>query len=90
MALPLADPGLGTGATGYAVQVSPKTAHLRATLSDGSSELVTPQVVAGRKYVAFVVGDSLRLTRLTWLNAAGQAIASSTSLPRYGYTRFQP
>jgi hypothetical protein len=90
MALPLADPGLDIGATGYAVQVSPSTAHLRATLSDGSSELVTPQVVAGRKYVAFVAGDSLRLNRLTWLNAAGQAIASSTGLPRYGYTQFQP
>jgi hypothetical protein len=37
-----------------------------------------------------VAGDSLRLNRLTWLNAAGQAIASSTGLPRYGYTQFQP
>jgi hypothetical protein len=63
---------------------------LRATLSDGSSELVTPRVVAGRKYVAFIVADSPRLTRLAWLNAAGQTMASTTGLPRYGYTQFQP
>jgi len=90
MALPLADSELDIGATGYALQVSPNTAHLRATLSDGSSELVTPQVVAGRKYVAFIVRDSLRLTRIAWLNAAGQTTASSTGLPRYRYTQFQP
>ena len=40
--------------TGYAVQVSPRTAHLRATVSDGSTELVTPRVVDGRRYAAFV------------------------------------
>jgi len=90
MALPLADSGLHIGATGYAVQVSPNTAHLRATFSDGSSEQMTPQVLAGRKYVAFIVGDSVRLTRLAWLNAVGQTMASITGLPRYGYTQFQP
>ena len=90
MALPLANSELDIGATGYAVQVSPNTAHLRATLSDGSSELMTPQIAAGRKYVAFIVADSLRLTRLAWLNAAGQTVASTTGLPRYGYTQFQP
>jgi hypothetical protein len=51
---------------------------------------MTPQVVAGRKYVAFIVGDSVRLTRLAWLNAVGQTMASITGLPRYGYTQFQP
>ena len=38
MALPLSYPlGADNAATGYAVQVSPVTAHLRATLSDGST-----------------------------------------------------
>ncbi len=91
MALPLSyPPGAGNGATGYALQVSPVTAHLRATLSDGSTRLVTPRVVDGRRYAAFAVGTSLRLKRLTWLNAAGQEIASTTALPQFGYAQFQP
>jgi hypothetical protein len=91
MALPLSYPlGANNGATGYALQVSPVTAHLRATLSDGSTQLVTPQVVNGRRYAAFAIDASLRLKRLTWLNAAGQEIASTTALPRFGYTQFQP
>ena len=91
MALPLSyPPARINGPTGYAVQVSPATAHLRATASDGSTQLVTPRVVDGRKYAAFAVGTSLRLDRLTWLNAAGQEIATTTALPRSGYTQFQP
>lgn len=78
------------GPTGYAVQVSPATDRLRATLSDGSTQLVTPRVVGGRKYAAFAVATSLRLVRLTWLDATGQAFASTTALPRSGYTQFQP
>ena len=90
-ALPLAYPlGAHNGPTGYAVQVSPATARLKATLSDGSVQLVTPRVVSGRRYAAFAIGASLRLQRLTWLNAAGQMIASTTALPRFGYTQFQP
>ena len=93
-ALPLAYPrGARNGPTGYAVQVSPATAHLKATLSDRSTQLVTPRVVDGRKYAAFAIGASLRLERLTWLNAAGKVIASTTALPRSGYTgytQFQP
>ncbi len=84
MALPLA------GATGYAAAVSPGTAHLEAVLSDGSSELVTPRVVDGRKYAAFAVPASLRLSSLAWLDAAGGVIASTTELPRYGYVQFRP
>jgi len=78
------------GPTGYAVQVSPETNRLRVTLSDGSTRLVTPRVVGGRKYAAFAVGTWLRLDRLTWLDAAGKAFASTTALPRSGYTQFQP
>src|SRR5690242_575046 len=79
-----------SGPTGYAVPVSPATARLRATISDGSTKLVTPRVVGGRKYAAFTVPTSLRLVRLTWLDATGKAFASTTDLPRSGYTQFQP
>lgn len=78
------------GPTGYAVQVSPATARLRATISDGSTKLVTPRVVGGRRYAAFTVATSLRLVRLTWLDTTGKAFASTTDLPRSGYTQFQP
>jgi hypothetical protein len=90
MALPLGFPNPGTGATGYAVQVSPGTAHLRVVLSDGSVLLVTPRIVDGRKYAAFIVPSSLRLAKLTWLDARGRIIASTTALPQYGYVQFQP
>ena len=91
IALPLSyPPDADNAATGYAVQVSPVTARLRATASDGSSQLVTPRVVGGRRYAAFAIGASLRLERLTWLDAAGQEIASTNALPRFGYTQFQP
>ncbi|MFY9930730.1 MAG: hypothetical protein WAK82_22285 [Streptosporangiaceae bacterium] len=90
MALPLGMPEWAEGATGYAVQVSPATAHLRATMSGGHTQLVTPRVVGPRRYAAFVVPDPLRLVRLTWLDASGREIASTTALPRYGYTQFQP
>ena len=90
MALPLGFPEADTGATGYTVEVSPATVHLRAVVSNGTSELATPRVIDGRKYVAFVVPDPLRLTRLTWLDAIGRVIASTTALPEYGYVQFQP
>jgi hypothetical protein len=89
MALPLgfAD---STGATGYAVQVSPGTARLKAVFSNGSVTLATPRMVDGRKYVAFVVPSPLTLRRLVWLDAAGRVIASTAGLPRYGYVQVQP
>jgi hypothetical protein len=90
MALPLGFPDSGTGATGYAVQVSPATAVLKATLSNGSSVMATFCLVDGRKYAAFLVPNPLRLTKLTWLDARGRAIASTTAVPRYGYVQFQP
>jgi len=90
MALPLGFPDNNTGAVGYAVPVSPATAHLRALLSNGTSELAAPRVVDGRKYVAFIIPNPLGLLRLTWLDAAGRIIASTTALPQYGYVQFQP
>jgi hypothetical protein len=91
MALPLGVSSYpATGLTGYAVQVSPATAALKATLSNGSSELAQFCVVNGRNYAVFVVPDPLRLSRLTWLNAAGGVIASTAALPRYGFVQFQP
>jgi hypothetical protein len=91
MALPLGVSSYPpTGLTGYAVQVSPATAGLKATLSNGSSELAQFCLVDGRNYAVFVIPDPLRLSRLTWLNGAGKVMASTTALPRYGYVQFQP
>ena len=70
--------------------MSPRTAQLRAASSDGSVQLVTPTLAGGRRYAAFVIGTSLRLKRLTWLDASGRAFATSTALPRDGYTQFRP
>ena len=61
-----------------------------STLSDGSTQAVTLCVVAGRNYAAIAFSSSLRLTRLTWRNAAGKAFATTTRLPLYGYVQFQP
>src|SRR5580704_1395100 len=99
MALPLGDANLGRtssgansngGAIGYALQVSPATAEHDATLSNGSTQPVTLCVVAGRQYAAIAFSSSLRLTRLTWRNAAGKAFATTTRLPLYSYVQFQP
>jgi hypothetical protein len=90
MALPLGFPKAGTGATGYAVQVSPGTGLLQATLSNGSTEPATFCVMSGRKYAAFIVPNPLRLTKLTWFDAQGRIMASTTALPQYGYVQFQP
>jgi hypothetical protein len=92
MALPLSYPSYpkNAGATGYALQVSPATAALKATLSNGSSELASFCIADGREYAVFVVFDPLRLSRLTWLDSRGRVIASTTVLPRHGYVQFQP
>jgi hypothetical protein len=90
MALPLGFGTPGVGAVGYAVQVSPGTARVRAVLDNGSSVLAIPRMVDGRKYVAFVVPSPRSLHRLIWLDAANRVIASTTAVPRYGYTQFQP
>ncbi len=90
MALPLGLPGASAGTTGYGVQVSPGTARLQAVFSDGTVTVMTPRVVAGRKYVAFVVPPSHHLNRLVWLDAAGRAIASTAAAPPFGYIQFQP
>lgn len=89
MALPLGF-GDGTGATGYAVSMSPDTGALMATLSDGSSEPATLCIVDGRAYAAFIVPNPLTVTKLTWFDTYGRAIASTKTVPRYGYVQFQP
>lgn len=90
MALPLGFPDPGTGATAYAVQVSPGTDLLMATLSNGSTEPAAFCVVDGRKYAAFIVAGPLGLAKLTWFDARGRVIASTTALPRFGFVQFQP
>jgi hypothetical protein len=89
MALPLGF-GDGIGATGYALSVSPDSGGLMAALSNGTSEPATLCVIDGRTYAAFIVPNPLSLTKLTWLDAHGRAIASTKALPRYGYVQFQP
>jgi hypothetical protein len=90
-ALPLSYPPAGfKEPTGYVVQVSPRTAYLKADVSDGTSSAVMPAVVNGRRYAAFAIGTSLRLERLTWLDAQNKPFASTTALPRDGYTQFRP
>ena len=73
-----------------AVQVSPGTDQLTATLSNGSSVPATFCVVAGRMYAAFIVPSPLRLSRLSWLDAGGRVMASTTALPQFGFVQFQP
>jgi hypothetical protein len=90
MALPLGFAESGSGVTGYALSVSPGTARLVATLSDGPAERVTPVVVKGRKYAAFLVPSGCTLIQLTWLDRAGHVIGTATSLPSYGYTQYRP
>jgi hypothetical protein len=90
MALPLGFDEPGVGAIGYAFQVSPGTARVRAVLDNGSSVLAMPRIVDGRKYVALVVPSPRSLHRLIWLDAAGRVMASTTAVPQYGYTQFQP
>jgi hypothetical protein len=90
-ALPLSYPPAGfKEPAGYVVQVSPRTAYLKATVSDGSVQLVMPKLVDGRRYAAFIIGTSLRLERLTWLDAQNKPFASTTALPRDGYVQFRP
>ena len=90
MALPLAFGEPAVGATGYAFQVSPGTAHVRAVFDNGTSTLATPRVVEGRKYVAFIAYPSRSVDRLIWLDASGTVIASTTAVPPFGYAQFQP
>lgn len=90
MALPLGFPGSDSGVTGYAISVSPGTARLVATLSDGPAERVTPVVVKGRRYAAFLVPSGCTLTQLTWLDRAGRVIGTATSLPSSGYAQYRP
>jgi hypothetical protein len=90
MALPLGFDEPGVGAIGYAIQVSPGTARVRAVLDNGSSLLATPRIVDGRKYVAFAVPSPRSLHRLIWLDAADRVMASTTAVPQYGYTQFRP
>ena len=62
-------------------------------VSDPLDEFAAPDVISsgGEGFsAAFAIGAALRLTRLTWLDAAGREVASTTVLPRYGYTQFQP
>ena len=91
MALPLGFPLPGAGrGTGYAVQVSPGTAQLMATLSDGSLSRRSSAWWTGGRTRRSSSAHPLQLSRLTWLDASGRVIASTAALPRDGFVQFQP
>lgn len=72
---------VGSAITGYAGLVSPRTATIIATLSDGSTRLLLPHDVAGRRYFALAVGGGVRLARLVLQDSSRQSFAATTSIP---------
>jgi hypothetical protein len=74
-------PASASGLTGYAGLVSPRTAYLMASLSNGTTRRLTPIDLAGRKYTGFAIGHGSRLVRLTLYDTAGHAFATTTSIP---------
>ena len=88
---PSASPKPGTGATGYAVQVSPGTARVRAVLTNGSPCWPRRWIVDGRKYVAFVVPSPLLLcTAYPGSTPRAGSWPAPPRVPQYGYVQFQP
>jgi hypothetical protein len=87
MALALgAPPSAGLG-VGYVVSLNPDVAGLLVNLSTGKMVLVTPVVVAGRKYAAFFVPNPAKLAWLNALSATGRRLGNVLQLPQYGYTQ---
>ena len=91
MALPIGFPLPSAGrGTGYAVQVSPGTGQLKATLCDGSSG-AGGVLRGGRADVRGVPGPlTAASARLTGLDASGRVIASFAAVPGDGFVQFQP
>ena len=84
----LGTPAAGDLGTGYAVSVSPATAHLQGQLASGTTFTVPVVIVDGRRYAAFFVPEP---SRLMWLNAfdsTGHEVAGLENLPANGYTQF--
>jgi hypothetical protein len=90
MVLPVGSPRPGSQGVGYAISVGSGADHLTAELSDGSNVSARPIVVAGRKYAAFFVPDTLHMFWLNWVDANDRPIAGFTGLPGYGFMQFWP
>jgi hypothetical protein len=69
---------------GYGALVSPRAATVAATLSNGTTERLTPVAVGGRGYLALALPSGTTLTRLTLRDRAGHAFATVTSIPPAG------
>jgi len=61
---------------GYAGLVSPRTAYVYASISDGTTRRVVPVRVAGRAYIALVAPAGCQVTRLSLFDASGHLFAS--------------
>jgi hypothetical protein len=61
---------------GYAGLVSPRTAYVYASFSDGTTHRVVPVRVAGRAYIALVAPAGCHLTLLSLFDASGHLFAN--------------
>ena len=75
---------LPSGLGGYAALVSPRAGTVAATLSNGTTERITPVTVGGRGYVALALPPGTTLTRLTLADRSGHVFATVTSIPPAG------
>ncbi|HEX9356528.1 MAG TPA: hypothetical protein VF933_22285, partial [Streptosporangiaceae bacterium] len=73
-----------SGPAGYGALVSPRAGTVTATLSDGTTERITPVTVGGRGYVALALPSGTALTRLTLEDRSGHTFATVTSIPPAG------
>jgi hypothetical protein len=65
---------------GYAGLVSPRTAYLMASLSDGTIRRLVPVDIGGRKYFGLAIGHGTTLVGLTVHDAAGHPFGIATSV----------
>ena len=73
-----------SGLAGYGALVSPRTGTVAATLSNGTTERITPVTVGGRGYAALALPSGTTLTRLTLEDRSGHVFATVTSIPPAG------
>lgn len=69
---------------GYAGLVSPRTAYVLASVSNGTVRRVVPVRVAGRAYIALVVPAGCTVTELGLFDAYGHVFATSNGMPAGG------
>lgn len=69
---------------GYAGLVSPRTAYVLASVSNGTIRRVVPVDVDGRAYIALVVPAGCTVTELGLFDAYGHVFATSNGVPAGG------